>query len=53
VNPRDRTIAVLRLRDGDHQLLGSRGGDEGLFSLEPFEALPLSASAVWGRRLGQ
>lgn len=53
VDPRDRTIEVLRLRDGSYQLVGSWGGDEGPFSLEPFDAVPLPASAFWGRRLGR
>lgn len=53
VDPRDRTIEVLRLRDGGYQLLGSWGGDEGPFTLEPFDALPLAPSAFWGRRLGR
>ncbi len=53
VDPRDRTIEVLRLREAGYQLVGSWGGDEGPFTLEPFDAVPLPASAFWGRRLGR
>lgn len=53
VDPRDRTIEVLRLRDGGYQLVGSAGGDDGPFTLEPFDAVPLPASAFWGRDLGR
>ena len=51
VDPRDRTIEVLRHGGAGYQLVGTWGGDEGPFTLEPFDALPLPASAFWGRTL--
>lgn len=51
VDPRDRTIEVLRLGASRYELLGTWAGDEGPFALEPFDAVPLPASAFWGREL--
>jgi Uma2 family endonuclease len=53
VDPRDRVVEGLRLEGARYVLLGPFGDDEGPFALEPFEAVPLSAAALWGRRLGQ
>ena len=53
VDPRDRTIEVLRLRDASYELVGTWGGDEGPFALEPFDAVPLPAEAFWGRKLAR
>jgi Uma2 family endonuclease len=51
VDPRDRTIEVLRRRESSYELLGTWGGDEGPFALEPFDSAELPASAFWGRSL--
>jgi Uma2 family endonuclease len=51
VDPRDRTIEVLRRREMTYELVGTWGGDEGPFTLPPFDAVPLPASAFWGRAL--
>ncbi len=51
VEPRDKTIEVLRLGASGYELRGTWGGDEGPFALEPFDAVPLPASAFWGRKL--
>jgi len=51
VDPRDRTIEVLRRREASYELVGTWGGDEGPFALEPFDAVPLPPSAFWGRPL--
>lgn len=49
VDPEVRTIEVLRLRGATYELLGTWGGDEGPFVLEPFDAVPLPAAAFWGK----
>ena len=49
VDPRDRTIEVLRLREQTYELVGTWGGDEGPFVLPPFESAALPAAAFWGR----
>ena len=51
VDPRDRTIEVLRLGPNRYVLAGTWGDDEGPFALEPFERAPLPASAFWGRTI--
>jgi Uma2 family endonuclease len=51
VDPRERTIEVFRLDQSGYRLVGTWGGDEGPFALEPFDAVPLPASAFWGRTL--
>jgi hypothetical protein len=45
VDPRDRTIEVLRRRESSYELFGTWGGDEGPFALEPFDSAELPASA--------
>lgn len=47
VDPRDRTIEVLRLGDECCELLGTWGGDEGPFVREPFESAELPAEVFW------
>ncbi len=49
IDPRDRTIEVLRLRGGAYELVGTWGGDLGPFSLVPFDAVALTAAQFWGR----
>lgn len=49
VDPRERSIEVLRILGERYELLGTWGGDVGPFTLEPFESAPLPASAFWGR----
>jgi Uma2 family endonuclease len=53
VDPRDRFIEVFRRNPTAYELVGTWGGDEGPFALEPFETLPLPAAAFWGRSLGR
>ena len=50
VDPRDRTIEVHRLGTTRYEGVGTWAGD-GPFTLEPFESVPLPASAFWGREL--
>jgi Uma2 family endonuclease len=51
VDPRDRTIEVQRLGTTRYEVVGTWAGDDGPFTLEPFDAVPLPASAFWGREL--
>lgn len=51
VDPRDRFIEVFRRNTTAYELVGTWGGDQGPFALEPFEAVRLPASAFWGRSL--
>lgn len=51
VDPRDHTIEVLRLGPSGYVLAGAWGDEDGPFALEPFERVPLPASAFWGRSL--
>lgn len=51
VDPRDRTIEVFRRGASGYELVGTWGGDEGPFTLEPFEDIALPAAAFWGRTL--
>ena len=51
VDPRDRFIEVFRRSANGYELVGTWGGDEGPFALEPFEKIPLPAAAFWGRSL--
>lgn len=50
VDPRDRTVEVLRLHEGQYVLIGTSGGDEETFVLEPFGAVPIPPFCFWGRR---
>lgn len=50
VDPRDRTVEVLRLGSEGYVIAQTWAGEEGTATLEPFAELPLSASAFWGRR---
>ena len=52
VEPVVRTIEVLRLRDSTYELVGTWGGDEAPFAIEPFEAVSFPPEAFWGRALG-
>jgi Uma2 family endonuclease len=49
IEPRDQTIEVLKLRDHAYQLVGTWGGTEEPFAIEPFEAVSFPPSAFWGR----
>jgi Uma2 family endonuclease len=49
VDPRDRTVEVLRLAEGRYLLIGTSGGDDQPFTLEPFEAVPIPPASFWGR----
>lgn len=51
MDPRAQTIEVLKLRDASYQLVGTWGGTEEPFALEPFEAVSFPPSAFWGRTL--
>lgn len=51
VDPRDRFIEVFRRGANGYELVGTWGGDEGPFALEPFEDIALPAAAFWGRSL--
>ena len=51
VDPRDRIIEVFRRGTSTYELVGTWGGDEGPFALEPFETITLPAAAFWGRSL--
>ncbi len=46
VNPAERTLEVLRLRDGAWTILAVHAGDE-LVRAEPFEALELDLARLW------
>lgn len=50
VDPRDRTVEVLRLHEGRYVLVGPPGADDESFILEPFEAVPILSACLWGRR---
>lgn len=58
VDPRDRTVEVFRLEAESgagpmprrrYVLLGTWGGDEQDFVLEPFDAAPIPPASFWGR----
>jgi len=49
VDPKVRTIEVLRLTGARYELVVTAGGDEGPFTLVPFDSVALPASAFWGR----
>ena len=52
IEPVDRIIEVFRLLATTYELVGTWGGDDaGPFALEPFDAVPLPATAFWGRPL--
>jgi Uma2 family endonuclease len=52
IEPVERSIEVLRLLSTTYEIVGVWGGeDEGPFTLEPFDAVPLPATAFWGRPL--
>jgi Uma2 family endonuclease len=50
VDPRDRTVEVFRLHGGRYVLIGTSGGEEDPFVLEPFGAVPIPPFCFWGRR---
>jgi Uma2 family endonuclease len=50
VDPRDRTVDVLRLGPDGYVLAKSWGGEDEAAELEPFGALPIPPSAFWGKR---
>ncbi len=50
VDPRDRTVEVLRLQGERYVLTGTWGGEDDDFVLEPFAAVPIPAACFWGRR---
>jgi Uma2 family endonuclease len=49
VNPRSRTLEVLRLEAGIWVLAATHGGSD-LIRAEPFEAVELDLGALWGER---
>ena len=49
VDPRDRTVEVFRLEGPRYSLVGTSGGEELPFVLEPFDAVPIPPTALWGR----
>lgn len=51
VDPRDRTIEVQRLGTTLYEVVGTWAGDDGPFTLEPFDSVPLPSAAFWGRDL--
>jgi Uma2 family endonuclease len=51
VDPRDRIVEVLRLRDVSYELVGTFGGDAPA-AMEPFAAVPIPPEALWGRSVG-
>jgi hypothetical protein len=51
IDPIDRVLTAYTLDGADSRELGTWGGDEGPFVLEPFDAIPLPPSAFWGRPL--
>ncbi len=51
VDPVLRTIEVFRLRGSTYELVGTWGGDDGPFAIEPFEAVAFPPEAFWGRAL--
>jgi Uma2 family endonuclease len=53
VDPRDRTVEVLRLGPDGYVLVGTWAGEDEAAVLSPFEAVPISPAAFWGRRLGR
>ncbi|WP_146648092.1 Uma2 family endonuclease [Labilithrix luteola] len=50
VDPRDRTIEVFRLEGAGDALVGTFGGEDEAFALEPFDAVPIPPHCFWGRR---
>jgi len=50
VDPRDRTVEVFRLGDGGYLLSKTWGGENGEVVLEPFDAVSMPSTALWGRR---
>jgi Uma2 family endonuclease len=50
VDPRDRTVEVLRLGAEGYVLVKSWGGEEEPAELEPFGGLPIPPAAFWGKR---
>ena len=50
VDPRDRTVEVLRLEAGRYVLVKTWGGDDTEFVLEPFDAVPIPPACFWGRQ---
>lgn len=53
VDPRDRTVEVYRLTDSGYVLATTWGDEDGTASLPPFDAVPIPASAIWGKRRPQ
>jgi Uma2 family endonuclease len=49
VDPRDRIVEALRLKDGGYVLAGTFGGEAPEVAIEPFDAVPIPAAALWGR----
>ena len=50
-DPRERTVVVYRLDGERYTLLGTWGNEDEDVRLEPFDAVPIPPSALWGRRL--
>lgn len=50
VDPRDRTVEVFRLGEGGYLLSKTWGGEDGEVVLEPFDAVSMPSTALWGRR---
>ncbi len=51
VDPRARTVDILRLEGERYTLLGTWGGEEESMRLEPFDTVETPPSALWGQRL--
>lgn len=47
INPRLRTLEVLRLEQGRWSVAATHGGDDDRVVVEPFEAVPLELSQIW------
>lgn len=49
VDPREKTIEVLRLAGEGYSLVGTFGGDEGVRA-EPFDATEIPPAFLWGKK---
>lgn len=47
INPRLRTLEVLRLEGDRWSVAAAHGGDDDREAVEPFEAVPLELSQIW------
>jgi Uma2 family endonuclease len=47
VNPVQRTLEVLRLREGSWIMAGAHGDDEEQATIEPFDAVPFELTRIW------